>query len=329
MSVAIFYPCSPYSEITKDILQNDIEKIYPVLNYPPQYANIGKHEEFLRLLKNPSIETLMVWMGGRIINNEDVSNSSYEMVEQLTDNDWIEIAKTRKNIVGSSDATYLLCALLSHGINCFYGPNYHTTLRCSSIEENRITLKSLSQALNMTTDYTIDFKDKNLTQCQYNPWIIRQGIATGRLIGGNLDTIIDLLENQSRWDLFPIRKGDILFLEEVDPLYHQDKKEIKGKMFGNLQYLDNTGVFSKVGGVVFGRSKHPKVFDEEKEWYYEEVENKNEEKYLRQCIDSAISNKNIPIIANIACGHTHPMLTFPLGKNATLNVYEQKMTVHY
>ena len=329
MSVAVFYPCRPYctdEDVTKEIVSNNVESLYPVLNYPPHDSALSKHDDFLRLIHEPSIESLMVWRGGRIDDDESLWKTSLGLLKDLTKSDWEKIEKHSKNIIGYSDATYLLCALVSHGINCFYGPNYNSTLQCSTDAELNTTLEYLSLALESKNDYVVDFDDEKLTAGQHFPWTLTGEIATGRLIGGNLDTIYNLLK-QGQDNFFAPQQGDILFLEENDPTYVFNNDTITGTMHEKLMYLKDVGVFSKISGLLFGRSKVPTVFDPDNNLFLEQVDNSQEKKYFEKCVQNSIPT-DIPILANVACSHTHPMVTLPLGKRVTLDSSAQTLTVH-
>ena len=340
MNVAVFYPCRPYAttiDVTEGIVPNNVESLFPVVNYPPQNPSEGKREEFLRLLRDPAIDALMVWRGGRIDDDGSLWKTSLGLLNELDDKDWEEIKEHKKIIIGYSDASYLLCALLSHGIECFYGPNYNSQLQASNEEELKVTLEFLEKAIGSKKDYTISFKDKALTAGQNEPWVIHRGVATGRLVGGNLHTIYDLLKNQGRSDLFSLREGDVLLLEEVGPFYWYENGVFKVEMIiekmmnEKLNYLKEIGVFSKVSGVLFGRSKKPRIYDKAREidLFFDDdyADNSLERRYFEECVLSAIP-KGIPVLANAACSHTHPMVTLPLGKEVTLNATECTLTIH-
>lgn len=328
MNIAVFYPCHPYYTESCTTNRTTLEKQYPVLNYPPCNPPLNKHDEFLQLLKAPSIDSLMVWRGGRIEDDGSLWKTSLALLKSLSEDDWMEIKKSNKNIIGYSDATYLLSALVSHDIICFYGPNYNSTLQCSTEQELTITLDYLTQALESKTDYTINFNEEKLTSGQYFPWTFNEGIATGRLIGGNLDTIYTLLKMHEYKSHFSLRQGDILLLEENDTNYTFKNGTTTGGTYDKLSYLNDVGVFSKIGGLILGRSKTALVFDAEKEYYFTPVKNQNEKEYLEKCICNILPS-NIPILANVACSHTHPMVTLPLGRKITLNSRNKTLTVHF
>lgn len=330
MSVAIFYPCRPYctdEDVTKEIVSNNVDSLYPIQNHPPYNSTLSKRDDFLRLLHEPSIESLMVWRGGRIDDDGSLWKSSLGLLKDLTKSDWKRIKQHPKNIIGYSDATYLLCALVSHGINCFYGPNYNSTLQCSTDAELNTTLEYLSLALKSNNDYVINFSEEKLTSGQHSPWTLTGGIATGRLVGGNLDTIYNLLKLQEHENILTLQQGDILFLEENDPMYVFNNNTITGTMHEKLMFLEKVGAFSKISGLLFGRSKAPTVFDTDNNLFLEQVDNSQEKKYFEKCIQNSIPT-DIPILANVACSHTHPMVTLPLGRKVTLDSNAQTLTVH-
>ncbi|MBT7902632.1 LD-carboxypeptidase [Candidatus Woesearchaeota archaeon] len=126
--------------------------------------------------------------------------------------------------------------------------------------------------------------------------ILNKGTAKGTIFGGNLCTF-NLLQGT---EFMPDLSDSILFLE--------DDEESKPHAFDrDLQSLIHQPNFDKVKGIVIGR------FQEGSEMTLEKL------KYI---IESKEELKNIPIIANVDFGHTNPLITFPIGGTATLNVDE-------
>lgn len=329
MDVTVFYPGTPYDKKYEEDLHgnNGLEKYVTAYNYPPYNNQYNKREEFLQLVDDSNSKMLMSWRGGRIENN-DYRRSSYELIKMMTEADWEMVKNSSKTIIGYSDTSYLLCALISRGINCYYGPNYNTTLQRSSPEELQTTLDYLSGVLEADSDYAIDFLNRRLTADVNLPWIFREGKASGRLVGGNLDTIIELIYREGA-DYLAIEPGDILFLEENGPTYMLMDGEVRGSMYSNLAYLRDAGILSSIGGLIIGRSNCPKLIDYDSNCYEEiEIDNTKEKDLLKRNIEEfCLSNK--PILANVACGHTHPMVTLPLGKTVTLDSKEQTLTIGF
>lgn len=329
MQVSIFYAASSYEEYdkTKDGQKVDIgslEQYLTINNLPPVSEGKSKHSEFMSLIMAKQDDILIAWRGGQV-EGLDTHKSSIELVEELTGEDYDIIAKSGKSIVGYSDISYLLCSLLSHGIKCFYGPNCLSTFFDSNENELQVTYKYLLKALSKDR-YTVEWNSQELNPNDNIPWILSSGRCTGRVSGGNLDTICEIIKNKSL--KAGIQSGDILFIEEVDPRYnYKDGALIKNDsdMFGKLRFLKECGVFDKIIGLVIGRSKYPRVFDSKRELFNDVVSNQQEQFYLQMAIKK-LNLKPMPIIANVSCGHTHPMVTLQLGRNATLDVSAQTIT---
>ena len=124
-------------------------------------------------------------------------------------------------------------------------------------------------------------------------WNIRNGEASGTIIGGNLCTFNLLLGTEFR-PAFP--KDTILFIEdtEASPLADFER---------NLQALLHQPDFANVKALVIGRfQKGSKVTREG----------------LEYILNAKAELKELPILANVDFGHTAPLLTIPLGGTAFL-----------
>ena len=127
--------------------------------------------------------------------------------------------------------------------------------------------------------------------------IVREGMAEGILLGGNLETLAHLCGSQ--W--LPKKRSDegwILFLEDIDePMYAIDRA---------IRSLMHAGYLSGVRGVVLGpfmgRSPRP---DDPRETV---------EELVREAIP------DVPIMTSSFSGHGTPMATWPLGVRVALSV---------
>lgn len=305
--ITVFYPAKRNN--TDDEKYSGLPSMLKVENYPPTLR--PKKEEFLDFLCSEDCDILMAWYGGLA----GTEHSSEELIQSLSKADWEAIEKCcDKKIVGRSDITFLLIPLMQRGIPCYYGPNYSSLADEQHTEETRkTTIEYLFKALYEKEDYIIDFSEKSISGND-GPWIIRTGSARGRLIGGNLDTLNTALEHNVFE--FNCEPGDILFLEEVDPWYLE--ADIPESIFYKLKRLKNIGLFDKIGGIIIGKSKTPLVWDSKIGISGESVKNAAEEKYLRAALERVI-DRDIPILANISCSHTVPMITLPLYKKVVLD----------
>lgn len=127
---------------------------------------------------------------------------------------------------------------------------------------------------------------------------LQPGTATGPLVGGCLETIMWHLKGSAEWlDLH----GAILFLEtseEAPSPAHVD---------AYLTDLSNLGVWDQITGLVLGRPRDYTAENTELLW---------------EVTAAHTTGRAIPVLANIDCGHTDPMLTLPLGLTTQLDSHE-------
>lgn len=125
---------------------------------------------------------------------------------------------------------------------------------------------------------------------------VRDGSATGKLIGGNLSTISSLAGTP----YMPTANGAILLLEEVG-------EEIS-RIDRLITQLKFSMPFEKLAGIVFGSFTH--LIDTGKPfgWTIEDL------------IRDHTQGLNIPVAMNAPFGHDMVFHTLPLGGTATLTV---------
>lgn len=131
------------------------------------------------------------------------------------------------------------------------------------------------------------------------PFSVNTGVSSGILIGGNLETLCLV----GGTDYMPDFKNKILFLEEMGGSTSKTERD--------LTYLDQLGVFKNISGLIYGRPYQYRTISSDRTLY---------------TILGEIGLKyNIPIIADVDCGHTIPMLTLPIGVNVTLDATNLKI----
>jgi muramoyltetrapeptide carboxypeptidase len=125
----------------------------------------------------------------------------------------------------------------------------------------------------------------------------KNGIAEGRLVGGNLTLFSSLIGTE----YMPDPEGKILFLEEVgEAPYRIDRM---------LNQLRLSGILGKVNGVILGS-------------YTDCVENDPSRKSLdleEVLGDYFIKNFHSPVIYNLNHGHITDNLTLPIGVNIRID----------
>lgn len=129
------------------------------------------------------------------------------------------------------------------------------------------------------------------------------GSAMGRLCGGNLSLLAASLGTP--WEIDT--KGKLLFLEDVgEKVYRID---------GMLTQLRNAGKFRDCAGVILGDWTDCPPEDPERSLTLEEV--------FRELIVPA----GKPVMAGLACGHSLPNLSLPLGAMAAMDADTGRLEV--
>lgn len=234
-----------------------------------------KAEDIHEMYRNKEIKAIFSIKGG--FN----SNSVYEYLD-------LELIKNNNKILcGYSDATsYINYIQAKTGNSCFIGPN----------------LKSLNS---WETDYS--FKEmlnhfengsNNLLREDDEVICIKEGYAKGKLIGGNLSLITNMLEELDF-------SNKIIFLEEFS-------YESPPAMVSNYLYkMKQKGIFNKVKGIWLGNYEGDYSL----------------EKILIDTIGDL--NLNIPIIKSNNFGHTERKMTIPLGIEAKITKDNIQITEKY
>ena len=132
---------------------------------------------------------------------------------------------------------------------------------------------------------------------------IKQGIAEGRLIGGNLSVLAALIGTPYAADI----RDAILFLEDVgEAPYRIDRM---------LTQLEQSAPLSTVRGVMLG------VFSKV-------VAAANEASLtLQQTLDDHFAALDIPSIVGFSFGHIANQFTIPVGVRARLDTENQTLTL--
>ncbi|MCX6796320.1 MAG: LD-carboxypeptidase, partial [Candidatus Falkowbacteria bacterium] len=126
-----------------------------------------------------------------------------------------------------------------------------------------------------------------------------EGKASGTILGANLCTF-NLLQGT---EYFPSLKDSILFIEDDDTslpyLFDRD-----------LQSFIHLSDFKNVKGVVIGRfQKASKMTNE----------------ILTKIIKTKKELDNLPVVADFDFGHTNPLITFPIGGEASLEAKDGRV----
>lgn len=239
-------------------------------------------EEINSFFADKNIDAIICMRGGY---------GSNRLIELL---DFEIIKRNSKIFVGYSDITTLHIALNEKAnLITFHGPMAVSNFTGNY---NRDTYENFIEILsNSKYEQSI----KNITK---ELKVLNEGRAKGKLVGGNLATLIATLGTEYDLDY----NGKILFLEEIG------EKTYKIDRF--LNQLKKHGVFEKIEGLVLGDFKNC-IQDSEKDMTLLEVF-QNYFKELKK-----------PVIYNFESGHSEPMLTLPLGAICEIDTYNKEIKV--
>ncbi len=262
-------------------------------------------DEFNQLLYQEDVQVLMAAIGGNN-TNAILPYIDYEYLKQHP-----------KIIIGYSDTTALLLGIYAKtGLVTFYGPALASSFGelppfvdmtfdyFRSMILDGVTIPYEYPMPSVWTDEFINWgtQDRGKTACP-NDWVsVLPGVCSGRLIGGNLNTMEGFFGTAYMPE---IREGDILFIE--------DSLKDACTIERTFSLLKLAGVLDKVGGILLG--KHEKFDDNgtgRKPW---------------EILLEVLGDRRIPFLAEFDCCHIHPMLTMPIGCQVELDATNKRVTL--
>ncbi len=142
---------------------------------------------------------------------------------------------------------------------------------------------------------------------EYKPFVIRNGKAKGKLVGGNLSIVASLIGTKYDVDT----KGKIIFLEEVgEEPYRIDRM---------LTQMTQAGKFKNAAGIALG--------------VFTKCESKPDESgiansfSLSEVLSDRLFRLGIPVHYGLSFGHVVNKFTLPFGIDAELDVDNQSLTL--
>lgn len=260
-------------------------------------------EELNELLNDPDIKMVMSMIGG---------TNSNSMLPYI---DYEAFKRNPKLVVGYSDATAILLALYAKtGITTYYGPalvpsfgEFEPLVQDTYAFFETYFIKDIALPFEFPiapywSDEPVNWLEKTTEKALYpNEWItVQPGIAEGRLIGGNNNTMYGFIGTP----YFPdIKEGDILLIEDC-----MKNASIVEK---NLAMLKLHGVFDKVSGIIVGK--------------HEKYDDLGTGKKPLDLLIEQLDGINIPILAEFDSCHTHPMHPIAIGKKVRLDATNRKV----
>lgn len=174
-----------------------------------------RRADLQRMLDDPDVRAILCARGG------------YGSQRLMPDLDFTRFAAEPKPIVGYSDTTALLNAVVGRGIAAFHGPMVADDIARGLPERSTAWLRRILSDPDYVWETDV-------------PEAIRPGRASGRLVGGCLSVLVTTLGTP--WA--PDTHGAILFLEDVH--------ERPFRLDRLLTHMRQAGKLDDVAGVVFG-----------------------------------------------------------------------------
>ncbi|WP_060204918.1 S66 family peptidase [Sporosarcina koreensis] len=262
-------------------------------------------EELNLLLREPEVKMIMSTIGGTN-SNSMLPYIDYELFKQ-----------NPKLVVGYSDATAVLLALYAKtGIPVFYGPALipsfgefpplvdDTYEYFSNLFMNNSPMPYSVPMPGKWSDEASNWLEKTKEKTVYdNQWLsVNGGIAEGRLIGGNVNAMYGFIGTE----YFP----DV---QEVDILLIEDCAKTTSTVEKNFAMLKLHGVFDKVGAILLGK--------------HEQYDDMGTGRLPHEVLVEQLDGRQIPIIAEFDCAHTHPMHAMPIGRRVRVDADHLKVTL--
>ena len=316
-SIGVFSPSSPITKTSPNRTKRAIEyledKGFKVvkgsLTGKSDYYRSGsikeRVEELNSLIRNPNVRCIMSTIGG--MN----SNSLLPYI------DYEAFKKDPKIIIGYSDVTSILLGIYAKtGISTYYGP----ALVASFGEFEPYVSETYKYFKNILMDeiqYPYEVKMPKFWTDEYINWetqdrskvpvenslvTVNDGVCEGRLIGGNLNTMMGIWGTEYMPE---INEGDILFIE--------DSLKDCATIERSFSLLKLSGVFDKISGMILGK--------------HELFNDNGTGRKPYEILLEVMGDTKIPFLADFDCCHTHPMITLPIGCKVRLDATNKRVFI--
>jgi len=257
---------------------NMLHSDYFYLSGKPKLIADSLHEMFV----SNEIDVIMCAGGGTVIN------------KVLPYIDFQLISKNPKPLIGTSNITALLIAMMVNGIVSFHSSNVMWSYGLPE-RPTEFTHKNLMGVIN---GYVGDLPHAS-------PWqVYRGGCVEGELIGGNLWTIETIIGSQ--FCPSEIFRKKILFFEEIGETFD--------KIDAMITHMDSLGIFQSISGVVIGKLE-------------ECTPPENVKMDLIDLLDLTFGQYDFPVIYDCDFGHVADNLCLPLGVKAVLKASKNGSTL--
>jgi len=286
-TIAVIAPASP---VPKEQLEKSVDRLARFGFQVKLGESVGKEYGYLsgrdelrakdvnQMFADPDVDAIFCLRGG------------YGTPRILDLLDYPLIRKNPKIFVGYSDITALHQAIHKNtGLVTFHGPMVSEL----ATDHNELNWPLLFKLISETDPLGEYFDPPGMFQ-----YSIHKGLASGRLVGGNLSLLVSLLGTPYEVD----PRGKILFIEDVgEQPYKIDRMLTQLRLAGNLEQAEGI-LFTDFSGINLDSEK-PSLS-------------------VREVLEDIISPLGIPSYHGLKVGHCQPNLTLPIGARACLDATE-------
>jgi muramoyltetrapeptide carboxypeptidase len=291
-TVGIVAPASPAEDLgDPDAFAAALAK----MGFKPRLApNVRKRLGFLAGDDQARADDLMGMFADRDVKGIFCLRGGYGSARLLGMLDYRLIKRNPKVFIGFSDITSLHTAFQVHArMVSFHGPTLNSSI--TSARPSKFTLQSM-----MKTVMEPSVPGSICNGATQSPvTILKSGMATGPLIGGNLSVFIALIGTPYQ----PRFKGSILFFEDV--------QEQPYRFDGRITQLLNAGLLQQVAGVAVGNNKDCTDPDAAKSKEYHQT--------VEDVLKDRLLPLGVPVVSGLPFGHVRENATLPMGLQATLD----------
>ena len=257
----------------------------------------ARAEELMRAFADPDAKAIFATRGG------------YGCVRLLDRLDYGLIRSHPKILVGFSDITALHAALWKKcGLVTFHGPHPndgfgHPDGLSAAATQSFWQALSADQQSDDGYELSLSVESGDAPPLHQNPLSAVPGMATGRLLGGNLALVCSLLGTPFELDYTKC----VLFLEDIDePPYRIDRF---------LAQLKLAGKFQELNGIVLGQFTNCNAGNPAQSLSYEEV------------LSDYLGSFARPRLSGFPAGHVRENHLLPFGATVEVDTKHRRLRV--
>lgn len=238
---------------------------------------LEKAQDINNMFADPNVKAIFIVKGG------ENSNTTFDYI------DYELIKNNPKIICGFSDSTYITNVITEKtGLVTFSGATFKSL---TSWETDYGFKEVIKRFVNKSLDLgTPEDEFKTLVE----------GIASGKLIGGNLSLTTQMVCGKYALDF----TDKILFIEELG--FETSPERISSYLY----FMKQNGIFDKIKGLWIGNYEHPSGYSLEK-----------------IVLDTLGDSIDFPIIKSNNFGHVDKKTVIPIGTTAKIDTSSDKKIV--